>query len=46
MLIDPVTGKAFDYRVAGDHAFLTCTPFPGQPPSNANTPLFELIMKK
>jgi hypothetical protein len=44
--LDPVTGKPFDYRVAGERAFLTCTPFPDQAPSNANTPSFELIMKK
>ncbi len=44
--LDPVTGKAFDYRVAGDHAFLTCTPFPDQPADKNNTPSFELIMKK
>ena len=44
--IDPVTGKAFAYHVAGDHAFLTCTPFPGQPTTNVNTPSYELIMKK
>jgi hypothetical protein len=44
--LDPVTGKAFDYHVAGDRAFLTCMPFPGQTPSNANTPSFELILKK
>src|SRR5665213_2932753 len=44
--VDPVTGKPFDYRIAGDRALLTCTPFPGQTPSNANTPTFELIMKK
>ena len=44
--IDPVTGKSFDYKLVGDHAFLSCTPFPGQTPNNANTPSFELIMKK
>jgi hypothetical protein len=44
--LDPVTGKAFDYKLVGDRAFLTCMPFPGQTPSNANTPSFELIMKK
>jgi hypothetical protein len=44
--IDPVTGKAFDYHIAGDRAFLTCMPFPGQTPSNDNTPSFELILKK
>jgi hypothetical protein len=44
--LDPATGKAFDYHVAGDRAFLTCVAFPDQTPSNANTPRFELIMKK
>jgi hypothetical protein len=44
--LDPVTGKAFKYHVGGDRAFLSCTPFPGQPASQANTPSFELIMKK
>jgi hypothetical protein len=43
---DPVTGKPFDYRVAGDHAFLTCVPFPGQPPSSANTPKYELSIQR
>jgi hypothetical protein len=46
VLLDPVTGKPFDYHVAGDRAFLTCAPFPGQTPDNANTPSFELILKK
>jgi hypothetical protein len=44
--IDPVTGKAFDYKLVGDRAFLSCTPFPGQLADNANTPTFELILKK
>ncbi len=44
--LDPVTGKPFDYHVTGDRAFLTCTPFPGQPVDQNNTPSFELIMKK
>jgi hypothetical protein len=44
--LDPVTGKAFDYRVAGDRAFLSCTPFPGVPADNANTPSYELIFQR
>jgi hypothetical protein len=49
--LDPVTGKAFDYKLVGDRAFLTCapfpcTPFPDQKPNNANTPTYELMMKK
>jgi hypothetical protein len=44
--IDPVTGKPFDYHIAGDRAYLTCTPFPSQTPDNNNTPTYELIMKK
>jgi hypothetical protein len=44
--LDPVTGKPFDYRVSGDRAFLTCTPFPGQTPSNANTPSYELSIQR
>ena len=44
--LDPVTGKAFDYRLAGDHAFLTCTPFPDQPADNVNTPSYELTIKR
>ena len=44
--LDPVTGKPFDYRIAGERAFLTCAPFPDQPADNANTPSFELILKK
>jgi hypothetical protein len=44
--LDPVTGKPFDYHVAGDRAFLTCTPFPGQPTDKANTPSYELIVKR
>jgi hypothetical protein len=49
--LDPATGKAFDYKLVGDRAFLTCAPFPctpflGQKPDNDNTPTYELMMKK
>jgi hypothetical protein len=44
--LDPVTGKAFNYRVVGDRAFLSCTPFPGQPADNANTPTYELSIQR
>jgi hypothetical protein len=44
--LDPVTGKAFDYHVVGDRAFLTSTPFPGVPPDNANTPSYELSIQR
>jgi hypothetical protein len=44
--LDPVTGKPFDYKLVGDRAILTSAPFPGQTPSNANTPSYELMMKK
>jgi hypothetical protein len=44
--LDPVTGKAFDYHVAGDRAFLSCTPFPGLPTDNANTPTYELSIQR
>ncbi len=42
---DPVTGRPFGYRVVGDRAFLSATPFPDQPTTNANTPTYELLMK-
>jgi hypothetical protein len=40
---DPVTGKPFNYHAAGDRAFLSAAPFPGQPVNNVNTPTYELI---
>ena len=43
---DPVTGKPFGYRLVGDRAFLTSTPFPGQPANNATTPTYELIFNR
>ncbi len=43
---DPVTGKPFDYHRVGDRAFLSSTPFPGQPANNANTPTYELIFSR
>jgi hypothetical protein len=46
MPFDPVTGKPFDYHAAGDRAFLACPPFPDQPANNANTPTFELSVKR
>ena len=42
---DPVTGKPFGYRLVGDRAFFSSTPFPGQPADNATTPTYELIIK-
>ncbi len=42
---DPVTGKPFGYRLVGDRAFFSSTPFPGQPAINATTPTYELMMK-
>ena len=44
--LDPVHGKPFEYRVVGDRAFFACPPFPGQPANNANTPTYELSMKR
>jgi hypothetical protein len=46
MPLDPVTGKVFDYKLVVGSAFLSCTPFPGQTPDNANTPTYELMMRK
>ena len=43
---DPVTGKPFGYRLVGDRAFLSSTPFPGQPANNATTPTYELIFNR
>jgi hypothetical protein len=43
--LDPMKGKAFDYRRVGDRAFLTCPPFPSPTPRNYDTPTFELILK-
>ena len=42
---DPVTGKPFGYRLVGDRAFFSSTPFPGYPAINATTPTYELIIK-
>jgi hypothetical protein len=44
--LDPVTGKGFDYRVADDKAFLSCTPFPDLPADKNNTPSFELTFQR
>jgi hypothetical protein len=44
--LDPVTGKPFDYKLVGDRAILTSASFPGQTPSNANAPSYELMLKK
>ena len=43
---DPVTGKPFGYHLVGDRAFLTSTPFPGQPANNAAAPTYELIFSR
>jgi hypothetical protein len=43
---DPVTGKPFDYKLVGDRAFMSCTPFPGAPADNANTPTYELSIQR
>jgi hypothetical protein len=40
---DPATGKPFGYHTAGDRAFFTSAPFPGQPATNVTTPTYELI---
>ena len=42
---DPLTGKPFGYRLVGDRAFFSSTPFPGFLPVNATTPTYELIIK-
>ena len=42
---DPVTGQPFGYRLVGDRAFFSSTPFPGYPAINATTPTYELIIK-
>jgi hypothetical protein len=44
--LDPVTGKPFDYHVASDRAFLSCTPFPGAPADNAIKPTYELTIHR
>jgi hypothetical protein len=44
--LDPVDGKPFGYRVVGDHAFFSSSPFPGQPANNGNTPTYELIFSR
>jgi hypothetical protein len=44
--LDPVDGKPFGYRVVGDRAFFTSTPFPGQPANNTNTPTYELSFNR
>ena len=43
--MDPVTGKPFGYRLVGDRAFFSSTPFPGQNVGNFNTPTYELVIK-
>jgi len=43
---DPVNGKPFDYRVAGDRAYLSCLPIPDQPANNATMPTYELSIKR
>ncbi len=40
---DPYTGGRFDYRLAGDRAFLRCPPVPGQPLYDFNAPNYDLI---
>jgi hypothetical protein len=44
--LDPVSGKPFDYKLVGDRAFMSCTPFPGAPADNANTPTYELSIQR
>jgi len=46
LVLDPVTGKVFDYKLVGDRALLSCTPFPGQPANNSNTPTYELSIQR
>ncbi|MBI1917026.1 MAG: hypothetical protein HYS12_20140 [Planctomycetes bacterium] len=43
---DPVTGKPFGYRAAGDTATLSAPPPPGQTPNPANTLVYEITLKK
>jgi hypothetical protein len=43
---DPADGKPFGYRVVGDRAFFSSTPFLGQPVNNANTPTYELVFNR
>ena len=43
---DPVTGKPFGYRLVGDRAFFSSTPFPGQAVGNFNTPTYELMFQR
>ncbi len=43
---DPVNGKPFTYRLAGDRAFFSCEPLPGQPATNANTPTYEITIQR
>ncbi len=44
--LDPFEGKPFGYRRAGDRAFLSSSPFPGQPANNYNTPMYELSFER
>lgn len=44
--IDPVTGKAFDYRVSGDRATLSAPPPPGEQAHPSNTLTYELTLRR
>jgi hypothetical protein len=44
--LDPMTGRAFVYRLVGDRAFLACEPIPDRPTEIRYAPSFELVMKK
>jgi hypothetical protein len=44
--IDPVTGKAFEYRVSGDRATLSAPPPPGETPGAYNTVKYELTLQR
>lgn len=44
--VDPVTGRAFDYRASGDHATLHAPPPPGQQPNEGNMVNYELTLRR
>jgi hypothetical protein len=46
MPIDPVTGKAFDYRVSGERATLSAPPPPGETPATYNTLKYQLTLQR
>jgi hypothetical protein len=44
--VDPVTGRAFEFRASGDHATLLAPPPPGQQPNENNTVNYELTLRR